>query len=80
VKRSHEPHNKYQFNDLINEHIESFHPTISHYRREHAPNVRYLPSDVNIVMIYQDFIIKHPNQNISYKLYRCKLKKKNFFY
>uniref|UniRef100_A0A2S2NS37 DUF7869 domain-containing protein n=1 Tax=Schizaphis graminum TaxID=13262 RepID=A0A2S2NS37_SCHGA len=76
VKRGHEPHNKYKFNDLINEHIESFHPTISHYRREHAPNVRYLPSDVNIVMMHQDFLIKHPNQNISYELYRCKLKEK----
>lgn len=45
AKRGHDPHNKYKFNDLIYKHnIESFHPTISHYRREHAPNVRYLPS------------------------------------
>lgn len=71
-----EPHNKYRYDDIINEHIESFQPTISHYRREHAPNTRYLPSDINIVMMHQDFNEKYPNQNISYEFYRCKLKEK----
>jgi len=32
---------------VIRLHIDSFHPTISHYRREHAPNRRYLPSDIS---------------------------------
>lgn len=27
-------HNKYQHTNLVNEYIESYHPTISHYRRE----------------------------------------------
>ena len=36
--------------------IESYHPTVSHYRRAHAPNRRYLPSDVTIVDMYRQFI------------------------
>lgn len=53
-------------------HIESFHPIISHYRREHAPNVRYLPSDVNIVLMHGDFLQKFPEykNRVSYDLYR----------
>lgn len=32
--------NKYKHLDLVTNYIESFNPTISHYRREHAPNVK----------------------------------------
>ncbi|KAL4148233.1 hypothetical protein QTP88_002514 [Uroleucon formosanum] len=62
------------------DHIESFNPTISHYRREHAPNVRYLPSDVTISLMHQHFIEKFPESDrnyISYEYYRCKVKEKN---
>lgn len=62
------------------DHIETFNPTISHYRREHAPNVRYLPSDVTITFIYQHFIKKFPESDrnyILYEYYRCKVKEKN---
>jgi len=38
------------------DHIESFNPTISHYHREHAPNIRYLPTDVTITFMHQHFI------------------------
>lgn len=31
----------------LKEHIESYRPAIAHYRRKHAPNKRYLPSDLN---------------------------------
>lgn len=64
--------------DLVNTHIELFHPTISHYRREHAPNVRYLPSDINIILMHSDFIEKYPNIQISYEFYRLKVKEKIF--
>ncbi|KAK9694961.1 hypothetical protein QE152_g33189 [Popillia japonica] len=37
----------------ISEHILSFRPTISHYRREHAPNRLYLPSDISVVTIVE---------------------------
>lgn len=36
----------------------SFHPTISHYRRVHAPNRKYLPTEVNIRDMYKDFYEK----------------------
>lgn len=45
--------------DIIIRHIESFKPSIAHYRREHAPNRRYLPSDINITMMYKDFLKRH---------------------
>jgi len=54
--------------DLVNTYIELFHPTISHYRREHAPIVRYLPSDINITLMHAYFIEKYPNVQISYDL------------
>jgi hypothetical protein len=34
--------------ELIKQHVESFSPSISHYRREYAPNRKYLPSDLTI--------------------------------
>jgi hypothetical protein len=41
---------------IIIAHIESFHPVASHYRREHAPRKRYLPSDLSTEALYRDFI------------------------
>ncbi|XP_022160539.1 uncharacterized protein LOC111026717 [Myzus persicae] len=71
--------NKYKHLDLVENHIESFNPTISHYRREHAPNVRYLPSDVTINFMHQNFLEKYPEPDffISYAYYRDQVKKKN---
>lgn len=50
-------------------HIESFKPCIAHYRREHAPLRRYLPSDITINFMFSDFTQKHGNV-CSYDLYR----------
>jgi len=71
--------NKYKHLDLVTNHIESFNPTISHYRREHSPNVRYLPSDVTITFMHQDFLEKYtePEFFISYPYYRDQVKRKN---
>lgn len=63
-------HNKKIDRDIIIKHINSFRPTISHYRRDHAPNRRYLPSDVTIKGMYDDFRTKNPGINFSYYLYR----------
>lgn len=64
-------HSKTKFDrNLIVEHIESFRPTIAHYRREHAPERRYLPSDINITMMYNHFRLKYPNIQFSYYVYR----------
>lgn len=50
-------------------HIDSFHPCVSHYRREHAPNALYLPSDISVQSMYDDFVLKH-GKVCSYELYR----------
>lgn len=55
---------------VVLEHIKSFRPLISHYRREHAPNKLYLPSDITITLMYKDFREKKPSFKISYELYR----------
>lgn len=55
--------------ELIVSHIKSFNPTTSHYRREHAPNRLYLPSDVSIKLMYESFKAKY-NVLCSYYLYR----------
>jgi hypothetical protein len=34
--------------EVIRQHINSFHPQISHYTREHAPYRRYQESDLSI--------------------------------
>lgn len=47
-RSSKEPHNKID-EDPIRTHINSFQPTISHYRREHAPNRLYLSSDLSSI-------------------------------
>ena len=51
-------------------HIESYNPCVSHYRRLHAPNKRYLPSELTITDMHKDFKIKNPEFQISYECYR----------
>lgn len=56
--------------EFIMDHIKSFNPVISHYRREHAPRKMYLPSEVTITMMHCDFKRQNPNFACSYALYR----------
>lgn len=63
--------------DLIKAHIESFNPTISHYRREHAPNKRYLSSEISIQFMYNDYLQKHSEEFVSYDVYRKTVKQMN---
>lgn len=56
--------------NIIMEHIKSFNPCISHYRREHAPNKLYLPSDVTIVKMFENFQKQHSQVKCSYDFYR----------
>lgn len=70
------PHNKID-RTLIVQHIKTFKPSTSHYRREHAPNRLYLPSDLTIRKMHSDFKIKNPNFACSYELYREEVDKMN---
>lgn len=63
--------------DIIKDHIQSLNPTISHYRREHAPNKLYLPNDINVTMMHQCFIEKYPNMSVSFETYRKVVKEIN---
>ena len=61
------PMNKVNEQPII-EHINSFNPQISHYRREHAPNRRYLEPHLSIRFLWQNFTSK--NGHIAYETYR----------
>ncbi|KAF2878790.1 hypothetical protein ILUMI_27389 [Ignelater luminosus] len=67
VKLGH-PSSKRIDRDIIIEHINSFYPQISHYRREHAPLRKYLPSDVNITLMDKDFVGRYSDVSIFYEL------------
>ena len=67
--------NKIDPTKIIN-HIMSFNPAISHYRREHAPNKKYLPSDINISIMYKLYCESGP-EKVSYAFYRKVVKQLN---
>lgn len=75
-KRKHPSSRKIDRN-IITDHINSFSPTISHYRREHAPNRKYLPSDITISLMYKCFKEKYPNEKLSYEVYRKEVSNQN---
>nr|XP_053621942.1 uncharacterized protein LOC128681791 [Plodia interpunctella] len=68
--RGHNPNPSQIDRTKIKEHIMSFRPVVSHYRRVHAPNRKYLPSDINIRMMYDNYCEKEPEINVSYGFYR----------
>ncbi|KAK4883794.1 hypothetical protein RN001_000065 [Aquatica leii] len=71
-----EPHNKID-DEVIRQHISTFNPTISHYRRKHAPRCLYLPSDLSFTAMHKDFLNKNPNFKCLYGKYQVVAKKMN---
>lgn len=61
----------------IKSHIDTFNPSVSHYRRAHAPNMRYLPNEVNANFMYEDFKNKFSDIRCSYDAYRKVLRDNN---
>lgn len=61
----------------ITDHIMSFNPAVSHYRREHAPNKKYLPSDLNIRIMFDHYCETDPETEVSYGFYRKLVRKLN---
>ena len=51
-------------------HIQSFHPQISHYTREHAPLRRYLEASLSVRKLHSHFIQSNPFSKPSYETYR----------
>ena len=62
---------------MIQEHIKSFNPSISHYRRAHAPNRLYLGNDLTIREMHEDFRVKHPDVPCSYVTYGRQVREMN---
>lgn len=61
--------------DQVKSHILSFAPSISHYRRQHAPNKLYLPSDITIIDMHKSFIERYGTNSCSYDFYRYTVSK-----
>uniref|UniRef100_A0A2S2NCQ6 DUF7869 domain-containing protein n=1 Tax=Schizaphis graminum TaxID=13262 RepID=A0A2S2NCQ6_SCHGA len=62
--------------DIIIKHIELYHPCVSHYRRHNAPNARYLPRELTIKDMFNDFSSKFPKY-CDIETYRTTLKRQN---
>lgn len=60
--------------DDVKAHILLYNLTISHYRREHAPNRLYLPSDITEKSMYENYLKQQPNLNVSYTFF-CRVVK-----
>lgn len=67
--------NKLKTEDKVIQHINSYHPVVSHYNLNHAPNRRYLPSELTIMSLWKDFC--QENFKISYEVYRKIFEKQN---
>ena len=48
----------------------SYHPSVSHYRRKHAPLRRYLPSGMTVAEMHSNYKEKHPDEKVCYESYR----------
>lgn len=67
-KRGKLPNNKKfddQFNQEIVDYIESFHPSVSHYKILHSPLRRYLPSNISKTYLYKLFVEQKESKNES---------------
>jgi len=63
--------------EIIESHIMSFNPQISHYHREHAPNRKYLPNNLSAAYMHSDYCCQHPDNTVSYEVYHLAIKKLN---
>lgn len=77
---AHKP--KHAFSDEkkkdIDDHIMSFNPCVSHYRRSHAPNRLYLPAEITIRKMLESYNEeKTDSERISYTAYERAVKAKN---
>lgn len=61
----------------MEDHIKSFNPSIAHYRRAHAPQRLYLPSDLSATKMYENFRKGREGLKGKYVLYTQILKNLN---
>ena len=63
--------------DQIRKHINSYNPSISHYKCKNVPNKRYLNPELTIKEMYENFSEKNENNKVSYKTYCNVFKSEN---
>ena len=63
--------------DGIIAHIRSFNPFLPHYRRSHAPKRLYLPPELSIRFMVNDYNDRNPRATVSYNTYRREVNKLN---
>ena len=70
---------KFSSTEFVCKHIESFSPAVSHYRREHAPKRLYLPCDLNIRLMFNDYMDSDSGKEnpCSYRYYALTIKNMN---
>lgn len=76
----HAPKHKLSLEELqlIREHIWSYNPCISHYRREHAPNSYYLHPELTAVEMHaEDQSKKNGIRSVSYQRYTKEISEMN---
>ena len=66
-----------QTREQIINHINSFHPQLSHYKTEHAPNKRFLNPELSIRYLWRDFLENQELPKVSYSNYQKVLKSQN---
>lgn len=59
-KRGRHKQPNYVDESVIVDHINSYNPHLSHYRREHTPRRRYLPPEITLKSMFADFMTKQP--------------------
>lgn len=62
--------------DIIIDHIRSYNPAVSHYRRLNSPNVMYLPSGLTVKAMYDNFCLTYKDY-CSQEFYRTVIKELN---
>ena len=63
---------------IVDDHIRSYNPEVSHYRRLHAPKRLYLSSELTITSMYENYIELNGKEfYISYEFYRKRISSMN---
>ena len=78
TREKHTPVHKINHNVII-DHIESYNTTISHYRRNQAPNRHYLPHDVTLRKMHQIFQ-ENVDESVAYNTYYQIFKAQNILF
>ena len=75
----HAPFNKLKDTviETIKYHIFSYHPSVSHYRRAYAPLHLYLPPELSVKEMHDNYISIYLESPVHYNVYREYIKKYN---